>query len=376
MIDVVLFHHAQGLTSGVVAFAEELRRAGHTVHTPDLYEGRTFETLQEGVGHAQQIGFQEISERASRAIASLPADVVYAGFSMGVSPAQQFAQTRAGAKGALLMYACLQRSEFGEAWPQNVPVQIHGKADDPEFNNGWDLPAGKAIVAEAKDGELFVYPGDQHLFADSSLSSYDPEAAALMTERVIAFLNRIGGQHGPDVEIDEYGRTHPPTSGDEVATLLGFLDYQRATFAWKCRGLDADGLNTSVAASTMTLGGMQKHLALVEDDWFSVTLHGNDPQPPWDTVDWKADRDWDWHSAVDDTPEQLFAIWDAAATRSREMVDHALAEGGMDFIAKNGMPDGSGPNLRWIVTHMIEEYARHNGHADLIREFVDGETGE
>jgi dienelactone hydrolase/uncharacterized damage-inducible protein DinB len=376
MVEVMLFHHSQGLTAGVVAFADELRRAGHTVHTPDLYDGKTFETLEQGVGYAQEIGFEVIGERAKRAAALVPAGVVYAGFSLGVMAAQQFAQTREGAKGAVLMSACLPRSEFGEAWPAAVPVQIHGKADDPEFNNEWDLPSARAIAEEAKDGELFVYPGDQHLFADSSLSSYDPDATKLLTERVLAFLDRIGSQAEPGIETDEHGRQHPPTAGDEAATLLGFLDYQRATFAWKCRGLDATGLNTTVGASTMTLGGMMKHVALVEDDWFSVVLHGNKPQPPWDTVDWKADRDWDWHSAADNTPDELFMIWDEAVERSRTMVADALAESGMDRPAWLGWSNGLTPNLRWIVTHMIEEYARHNGHADLIREFVDGETGE
>ncbi len=192
MVEVVVFHHVQGLTPGVVAFADDLRRAGHTVHAPDLFDGKTFDTLEDGLSYTQQVGFEAIGKRAVEFAESLPADVVYAGFSMGVMPAQQLAQTREGARGAVLMYACLPRSEFGEAWPESVPVQIHGKADDPEFNNEWDLPSARAIVEEATDGELFVYPGDQHLFGDSSLAAYDPEAAALMTERVIAFLDRIG----------------------------------------------------------------------------------------------------------------------------------------------------------------------------------------
>ncbi len=378
MVEVVLFHHVQGLTPGVVAFAEELRRVGHTVHTPDLFDGNTFDTLEEGLTYAQQAGFEAIGKRAVEFAESLPADVVYAGFSMGVMPAQQLAQTREGARGTVLMSACLPRSEFGDAWPDSVPVQVHGMADDPEFNNGWDLPAAQAIVDEARDGRLFVYPGEQHLFGDSSLAAYDPEAASLMTERVLAFLDRIGAHPMTPSEtgIDEHGRPHPPVAAGEVETLLGFLDYQRATFAWKCRGLDADGLNTAVAASTMTLGGMLKHLALVEDDWFSVRLRGNDPQPPWDTADWKADYDWDWHSAVDDSPGELFALWEATVERSRSMVAEALVEGGMDSLAKAPWSNGQAPSMRWIVTHMIEEYARHNGHADLIREFVDGETGE
>ncbi|MEX2541206.1 MAG: dienelactone hydrolase family protein [Trueperaceae bacterium] len=188
MAEVMLFHHAQGLTTGVAAFADELRGAGHTVHTPDLYDGRTFATLDEGVAHAKEIGFGEVAERGISAVEALPAELVYAGFSLGVVPAQRLAQTREGARGALLVSACLPRSEFGPSWPATVPVQIHGKEDDPEFANEWDLAAARAIVDEAAAAELFLYPGDQHLFADSSLSSYDPDAAALLSRRVLDFL--------------------------------------------------------------------------------------------------------------------------------------------------------------------------------------------
>src|SRR5262249_17226580 len=149
---------------------------------------------------------------------------------------------------------------------------------------------------------------------------------------------------------------------NETATLLGFLDYQRATLAWKCRGLDAAGLNAKVGASTMTLGGMLKHLAYVEDSWFSRALYGREPAPPWDSVDWSADRDWDWHSAADDTPEQLLTIWQNAVDRSRSLVPEAVADGGLDRLAWRTWPDGRAPSLRWILVHMIEEYARHNGH--------------
>ena len=176
--------------------------------------------------------------------------------------------------------------------------------------------------------------------------------------------------------VDEQGRPEPPIAANEVDTLLGFLDYQRATFEWKCAGLDAAGLNTAVAASTMTLGGMLKHMSLVEDQWFCWVLHAEQPWPPWDNVDWNADRDWDWHSAGDDTPEQLWAMWRTSVDRARERVDAALADGGLDRIADDTTHDDPSPSLRWIVVHMIEEYARHNGHADLIREVVDGETGE
>ena len=177
-------------------------------------------------------------------------------------------------------------------------------------------------------------------------------------------------------DVDEHGRPEPPAAGDEAATLLGFLDYQRATLAWKCSGLDAAGMRATVAASSITLGGLLKHLAYVEADWFSQSLHGRDREPPWDTVDWKADPDWEWHSAAQDTPEQLFALWRDAVVRSRSRVTEAMADGGLDRLARRTWPDGSAPSLRWILCHMIEEYARHNGHADLIRESVDGLVGE
>ena len=178
-------------------------------------------------------------------------------------------------------------------------------------------------------------------------------------------------------DVDEQGRPEPPIAADETATLLGFLDYQRATLAWKCAGLDAAGLAATTAASSMTLGGMLKHLAYVEDDWFSRWLHGHDRRPPWDTVDWRADPDWDWHSAAEDTPEQLHAFWQDTVAHSRALVTEALADGGgLARLSRRAWPDGRSPSLRWILVHMIEEYARHNGHADLIRESVDSSTGE
>jgi len=176
--------------------------------------------------------------------------------------------------------------------------------------------------------------------------------------------------------LDEQGRPEPPLAADETATLLGFLDYQRATLAWKCAGLDAAGLAATVAASSMTLGGMLKHLAYVEDLWCSRWLHGRDPEPPWDTVDWQADPDWDWHSAAEDSPEQLHALWQDAVAGSCTLVAGALADGGLKRLARRTWAGGEAPSLRWILVHLIEEYARHNGHADLIRESVDGLTGE
>jgi uncharacterized damage-inducible protein DinB len=177
-------------------------------------------------------------------------------------------------------------------------------------------------------------------------------------------------------DLDEQGRPEPPLAGDEAATLLGFLDFLRATLAWKCAGLDAAGLAATVAPSTMTLGGILKHLAYVEAEWFGRWLPGRDRPPPWDAVDWAADPDWDWHSAADDTPEQLRARWQDTVDSSRALVAAALADGDLGQLARRTWPDGRAPSLRWILTHMIEEYARHNGHADLLRESVDGLTGE
>ena len=191
MTDVILFHHAQGLTQGIRDFADQLRAAGHSVTVPDLYEGKTFASLEDGVGHAQETGFDTIIERGEAAAAALPAGVVYAGFSLGVLPAQKLAQTRAGAKGALLIDACVPVSEFGSEWPPAVPVQIHGMDSDPSFAEEGDLDAAKDLVAKAKDAELFLYPGDRHLFVDSSLPSYDEAAAGLLRQRVLGFLARV-----------------------------------------------------------------------------------------------------------------------------------------------------------------------------------------
>jgi dienelactone hydrolase len=189
MAEVVLFHHAQGLTPGVIAFADELRRAGHTVHTPDLFEGRTFDSLDEGMRHAEEIGFPgEVIGRGAQAVEGLPGELVYAGFSLGVLPAQMLAQTRPGARGALLFYSCVPVSAFGSAWPDGVPAQVHGMDADPIFVGEGDVDAARELVEQAEDAELFLYPGDQHYFADSSLPSYDPEATALLVGRVLDFL--------------------------------------------------------------------------------------------------------------------------------------------------------------------------------------------
>jgi dienelactone hydrolase len=191
MAEVLLFHHAQGLTEGVREFAEVLGKAGHSVHTPDLYEGRTFAAIDAGVAHARGIGFEVILERGVEAATGLAGGLVYAGLSMGVMPAQKLAQTRRGARGALLFSSCLPVSEFGESWPEGVPVQVHAMDADPWFVDEGDIDAARALVASAADAELFLYPGNGHLFADNSLPDYEPGAAALLRDRVLKFLERI-----------------------------------------------------------------------------------------------------------------------------------------------------------------------------------------
>ncbi len=191
MADVLLFHHAMGQTPGFHAFADALRAAGHTVHTPDLFDGRTFGSIDEGVAYADEVGFTNLIERGVRAADGLPAELVYAGFSLGVLPAQKLAQTRPGARGGLFFYSFVPVAEFG-AWPADVPAQIHGMDNDPYFAGEGDIDAARALVESTEGAELFVYPGDEHYFADSSLPSYDEHAATLLTERVLAFLEAHG----------------------------------------------------------------------------------------------------------------------------------------------------------------------------------------
>ncbi len=194
MSEVLLYHHVQGLTDGVRSFADELRQAGHEVHTPDLFDGRTFRTLEEGMAFARERGFDVLSERGMAAAQGIGPDVVYAGFSFGVMTAQRLAQTRAGARGALLMYSCLPVSEFGDAWPEGVPVQVHGKEGDEFFLE--DIDAARALVESTDRAELFLYPGTEHLFADSSLPQFDPGATRALTERVLAFLDEVRAGDG------------------------------------------------------------------------------------------------------------------------------------------------------------------------------------
>ena len=189
MTEILLFHHAQGQTRGFLAFADELRAAGHVVHAPDLYDGKTFTDLNEGVGYAQEVGFGTISERGRLAADGLPNELVYAGFSLGALPAQMLAQTRPGAKGALLFHAAFPASEFGGSWPLGVPLQIHMMEDDEWAAE--DLPAARELAETIDGAELFLYPGDRHLFADNSLPDYDESAATLLKRRVLAFLKDV-----------------------------------------------------------------------------------------------------------------------------------------------------------------------------------------
>jgi dienelactone hydrolase len=189
MAEILLFHHALGQTPGVVAFADELRTAGHVVHTPDLYDGKSFTDVNEGVRHAaQEIGFDTIRQRGRAVADDLPNEIVYAGFSLGGMPAQELAQTRPGAQGALLFHSAIPASEFGGTWPEGVPLQIHMMENDPWAEE--DIPAAREL-AENDGAELFLYPGNVHLFADNSTADYDEEAAALLKERTLAFLDRV-----------------------------------------------------------------------------------------------------------------------------------------------------------------------------------------
>src|SRR5207247_3462720 len=189
MAEILLFHHAHVQTPGFLAFADELRAAGHVVHAPDLYDGKTFTDLEEGVGYANEVGFATIGERGRLAADGLPNELVYAGFSLGAMPAQELAQTRPGAKGALLFHAAFPPAEFGGSWPPGVPLQIHMMEDDEWATE--DLPAARELVETVEDAELFLYPGDRHLFADSSLPDYDENAATLLKRRVLAFLKGV-----------------------------------------------------------------------------------------------------------------------------------------------------------------------------------------
>ena len=178
-------------------------------------------------------------------------------------------------------------------------------------------------------------------------------------------------------DLDQEPWPDPPLTGDDATAIVAALERQRATLAWKCGGLDADGLRATTAASTITLGGLLKHLAVVEDNTFTRRIGGKDMPPPWNSVHWDAEPDWEWRSAADDTPDRLYSLWRGAVDRSRIALAEALAEGNLDQLV-TGISDeeGRSPSLRRVLLDTLEEYARHVGHADIIRESVDGLVGE
>lgn len=184
MAEVLLFHHAQGLTDGFRAFADDIRAGGHVVHTPDLFEGTTYATLDEGMAHVRRLGPGTVTALGRRVAEALPRDLVYAGASLGVMPAQALAQTRPGARGAVFLHGCAPLSEFGGSWPSGLPVQVHTKEGDE-----WgDLDVARALISAVDSAQLFVYPGDAHLFTDRSLPDHDDAAAAMVLRRVLDFL--------------------------------------------------------------------------------------------------------------------------------------------------------------------------------------------
>ena len=194
-------------------------------------------------------------------------------------------------------------------------------------------------------------------FVSSSSTERDCDACSAPAKADPVCPENHCGRYSPRVSTsDEQGRPEPPLAADEIETLRGFLDYQRSTLAWKCGGLDSEGLGATVASSSMTLGGILKHMALVEDSWFSRYLFGREYPSPWDSVDWSEDPDWEWHSAAGDSPSQLFDLWRDSVERSRACVTDALSQGGLDRLAERKFADGRSPSLRWIMLHMVEEY--------------------
>lgn len=190
MAEILLLHHIQGLTPGVIGFADALRAAGHRVHTPDVFDGQTFESIESGQQFCREVGFAEVQRRGVAAAEDLAEDLVYAGFSLGVMPAQELVQTRLGARGALFFHSFVDPAEFG-SWPEGVPLQIHAMDADPFFVGEGDIEPARAFVDSHSDAELFLYPGDGHLFTDSSLAAYDAAATRLVVERSLSFLERI-----------------------------------------------------------------------------------------------------------------------------------------------------------------------------------------
>jgi dienelactone hydrolase/uncharacterized damage-inducible protein DinB len=359
MSDVILFHHAQGLTEGVQHFAEELRSAGHRVTVPDLYEGRTFPTVEEGVGHAREIGFETVLERARQAAETLTPTLVYAGFSLGAMAAQMLVQSRPGAAGALLFHGCVPLTEFGDGtWPPGVGLQIHAMDHDPYFVD--DEEAARGLVSRVHGSRLFLYPGDQHLFADRSLASYDPAAARLLAQRVLAFLALLS-------------REEPDTQEGELETLEAYLQLQRQTILAKTAGLDREGMAWRLPTSNLSLGGLVYHLALTEESWMEVRFAGRQLPEPWRGVDFGTDPEWEFRKGGELDPEKLRQRYREAGQRTRRVVAEA---GEPDHLSSMTAHSGRPLSLLWVLLHLIEETARHVGHADLIREALDGSTGE
>jgi dienelactone hydrolase/uncharacterized damage-inducible protein DinB len=359
MTDVVVFHHAQGLTDGVRQFADQLRAAGHRVTVPDLYDGKTFGTLEDGIGYAQEAGFGTIIERGRAAVEGLPNEIVYAGFSLGVLPAQMLAQTRPGAKGALLLHACVPVAEFGGTWPEDTPVQIHGMDADPLFA-GEDLSAARELVKLNWAAELFLYPGGKHLFADPSLPDYDEGAAALLMQRVLGFLGRVD-------------RIEPAPEGGERQMLGQYLDFQRRTVLAKTEGLSREQLSYRHPPSALTLAGLLYHLALVEESWMEVRFLGLPVREPWAGVDFGADPEWEFRTSAGLEPDQVRQRYREACERSRRAAAQA---DGLGQLSVQPRGDGRRFSLHWVLLHLLEETARHAGHADLLREAIDGTVGE
>ncbi len=361
MTDVILFHHAQGLTQGVRLFADDLRAAGHRVTVPDLYQGQTFPTVAEGVGHAREIGFDTLLERGRQAVEGLPEKLVYAGFSLGAMLAQMLAQTRPGAEGALLFHGCVPVSEFGDgSWPGGVPLQIHAMEHDPYFVDEGDIEAARELVAKVHGAKLFLYPGESHLFTDSSLAAYDERAAKLLLQRVLAFLALVG-------------RKEPGHRGGDLEMLEQFLDLQRQTMLAKAAGLDRDAMAQRLPSSALSLGGLLYHLALVEESWMEARFLGRGLPAPWPEVDFDNDPEWEFRTGGELDPEAVHQRYRDACERSRRAVAQA---DGPDQLSAMPAWDGLPFSLRWVLLHLIEETARHIGHADLLREAIDGSVGE
>lgn len=374
MTEVVVFHHVLGVTDGLRRIAADLQALGHSVRVVDLFDGETFATIDEGVAHAQAIGFDVLIDQGVAAADAGDTDLIVVGISLGVLPAQKLVQTHPRVVGAVLIDGAVDAETFG-AWPSGKAVEIH-LVDGDEIA-AEDLVAAQSLSLEP-DVSLTLRQGSSHLAVDSSATGYDAALASTIVDSLCSFVGRFDGRVAGGRTVDDVGRIEPPRFGDEAATLLGYLDYQRCTLAWKCRGLGAAGMRAATAASTMTLGGLLMHMAYVEDHWSARVLwdRGKNSQPPWDTVDWDADVDWEWNQSHARTPEDIIAIWRASVDRSDQLFRRAVTEIGLGGAAREVWPDESAPSVRWILAHLVEEYARHIGHADLLREAVDGTTGE